>query len=141
MKKNWFVLVMSAVSSVVMYLVTVLLLNLVVRLLSYSSSDGSPQTIVRFKSMYMTVTYVFCILNVLLGLWGTFKKAGCTALMVFAVFLLLFGGVLLYLIPGVMDLIVAGKGKKKYITYKAEQDALAKLKAEQTNSVNAEEKV
>ena len=134
MKKYWSTLVWSIISAVIMLIITSAFLDFLVKA---ARGTESATTMELFRGIYMDITYGFCALNILFGLWGVFKKAGCTALKVYALFLIIFGGIVLYVIPAIIDLVVASKTKNKMVKAQIEKEALEKLGAEQ-NQVQAE---
>lgn len=136
MKKNWSILIVAVIAAVIMYLVTNFMMNVLIEVTKASSTSSTVMN--QFVDVYMILTYVFCALNILFGLWGVYKKGGCTALKAFAIFLLIFGGVVIYLIPVIMDLVAASKAKNRFVKYEAEQAALAKVQAEQAASAPVE---
>lgn len=122
MKKNWFSFIMAVISAVAMIVIGKLAIDFVV---DYTV-QADKEVLDMFKSAYMTVVYAFAVINVLFGVWSIFKKGGCTALTVFGIFLVIAGGMVIFLVSAILNIVGGSKGKTKFIKYQAEQEAAKK---------------
>ena len=125
--RNWTSFILAIVASVVMVLITLFSMDYLVTIVNEGGANQQQleQIIALFKIVYLVIVIIFAIINALFGVWSIFKKGGCTALLVFGIILLVLGGVFIFLIPFILDLIAYTKGKKKFEEFEREQKALA----------------
>lgn len=133
MKKNWTSLIMSAIAAVIIVLMVMLVGKLLNGIMgTMGSSDPSMRRVlVEFVNVYKTIGWVFAGIVLALGLLGVFKKIGNTLLSVFGILMIIFGGLVIFLIPGILCIIAGNKGKAKFVKYEAEKAAAEKYAANQ----------
>lgn len=125
MKKNWTSLIMSTISAVIIILMITLFTKFLSGILGAMGSQDPEirKIIVAIMDLYGNIGWVLAGVSVLLGLWGVFQKTGNTLLSVFGILMILLGGFVMFLIPGVINIVAGNKGKAKFIKYEAEKAA------------------
>lgn len=128
-RKNWISFILAMVAAVVILLTGILTKNSLEVNINVEgiTAEQVAQITGIVKNVYLALAIVSAVINALFGVWSLFKKGGCTALMVFAIVILVLGGVLLYLVPAILDFVANSKGKKAFEQFEREQKVLDEM--------------